>query len=234
MTNGGQRPDPSRFRIETEMDLLFGRAHPNPNREECPPADMLRRLARRELPIGDPAYDHFAKCSPCYVELRTIQQADAAVAAAAKRRRRQLLAAAAVLIVTVGTGWFALRGTGARDGPAASSGEAVQQSAKLDLRPFAVTRSEQRTDEPAALVLPKGRVNAVILLPVGAEAGAYEIQILDSSLQSRAMATGTAAIRDYVTTLEATLELDALSSGEYKLALRRPQADWRLYPLVVK
>ena len=72
MTNGGQRPDPSGFRIENEMDLLFGRAHPNPTREGCPPPELLRRLAGRELPIGDPAYDHFAKCSPCYQELRTL------------------------------------------------------------------------------------------------------------------------------------------------------------------
>ena len=81
MTNGGQRPDPSGFRIENEMDLLFGRAHPNPTREGCPPPELLRRLARRELPIDDPAYDHFAKCSPCYQELRALQQADAATAA---------------------------------------------------------------------------------------------------------------------------------------------------------
>lgn len=195
---------------------------------------MLRRLARRELPIGDPANNHFAKCSPCYVELRTIQQVDAAVSAAATRRRRQLLGAAAVLAIAVGAAWFVLRGTGARDGPAASSGEAVQQSAQLDLRPFAVTRSEQRTDEPPALVLPRERLNVIILLPVGAEPGGYEIQILDSNLQSRTTTTGTAAIRDYVTTLEATLDLDGLSPADYKLALRRPEADWRMYPVVVK
>jgi hypothetical protein len=62
MTNGGQRPDPSGFRIENEMDLLFGRAHPNPTRVGCPPPELLKKLARRELPIDDPAYDHFAKC----------------------------------------------------------------------------------------------------------------------------------------------------------------------------
>ena len=114
MTNGGQRPDPSGFRIENEMDLLFGRAHPNPTREGCPPAELLMRLARRELPIDDPAYDHFAKCSPCYVELRTIQQADADTNAASIKRRRQLFAAAAVLVLAVGAAWFALRGTGDR------------------------------------------------------------------------------------------------------------------------
>lgn len=76
MTSGGQRPDPSGFRIENEMDLLFGRAHPNPTREGCPPPHVLRKLARRERPIDDPAYDHFAKCSPCYQEMRTLQQSE--------------------------------------------------------------------------------------------------------------------------------------------------------------
>src|SRR5437773_379045 len=101
MTNGGQRPDPSGFRIENEMDLLFGRAHPNPTREGCPPPDVLRRLARRELPIGDPAYDHLAKCSPCYKELRTLQQTDAANLAAVTKRRRIMVAAAALVAVAI-------------------------------------------------------------------------------------------------------------------------------------
>src|SRR3982751_4596980 len=108
MTNGGQRPDPTDFRIENEMDLLFGRAHPNPAREGCPPPELLRRLARRELPIGDPAYDHFAKCSPCYKELRTLQQADAEKLSVA-RRRRTILAAAAVVVMAIAGTWFMTR-----------------------------------------------------------------------------------------------------------------------------
>src|SRR5918996_5684469 len=120
MTNGGQRPDPSGFRIENEMDLLFGRAHPNPARAGCPPPELLRRLARRELPIGDSAYDHFAKCSPCYQELRTLQQADAASAATAKRRRT-MLATAAILKLAVAGSWFAFRQTDATRPPAPST-----------------------------------------------------------------------------------------------------------------
>src|SRR5687767_6552078 len=111
MTNGGQRPEPLGFRIENEMDLLFGRAHPNPTREGCPPPELLKRLARRELPIDDPAYDHFAKCSPCYQELRALQQADAATVSAAVRRRRMMVAAAAVLAVAIGGSWFAMMRT---------------------------------------------------------------------------------------------------------------------------
>src|SRR5689334_4386698 len=108
MTNGGQRPDPSGFRIENEMDLLFGRAHPNPTRVGCPPPELLKKLARRELPIDDPAYDHFAKCSPCYQELRALQQADA-TNAGLLRRRRMAFAAAAILVLALTGSWFALR-----------------------------------------------------------------------------------------------------------------------------
>src|SRR5215468_10171745 len=137
MTNGGHRPDPTDFRIENEMDLLFGRAHPNPAREGCPPPELLRRLARRELPIGDPAYDHFAKCSPCYKELRTLQQADAARLSTA-RRRRTMLAAAAVVAIAIAGSWFILGPRGrSRQAPAtAPTSQAVAQSARLDLRPL--------------------------------------------------------------------------------------------------
>src|SRR5262245_41290842 len=133
MSNGGQRPDPSGFQIENEMDLLLGRVHPNPTREGCPPADLLLRLARRELPIGDPAYDHIGKCSPCYQELRTIQQTDAA-RRVGTTRRRLAWAAAAVLVLSVGAGaWLLNRG--------GNSGT-VAINAQLDLRPYAVARGE--------------------------------------------------------------------------------------------
>src|SRR5690349_21630938 len=103
MTHDGQRSDPLRFQIENEMDLLLGRAHPNPTREGCPPRQLLVSLSRRELPIDDPAYEHLSKCSPCYQEVRALQQADAAKRTAAVRRKRfAYVAAAAVLVLAIG------------------------------------------------------------------------------------------------------------------------------------
>jgi hypothetical protein len=210
------------------MDLLFGRAHPNPAREGCPSADLLLRLARRELPVGDPAYDHFAKCSPCYQELRAIQQADSARLAAVKRKRLAY-AAAAILIVAIGGSWFALRQP-ANFGPTEPSVAQGEQAARLDLRPFAVTRGDDRTKEPETLALARARIKATILLPVGSEPGDYEVQILDANLQSRARSTGAAAMLDFVTTLETTLDTTALPPGSYQLALRRRGEDWQLFP----
>jgi hypothetical protein len=229
MTNGGQRPDPSGFKIENEMDLLFGRAHPNPTREGCPSAELLTRLAHRDLPIGDPAYDHIGKCSPCYQELRTIQQADAARLAAAVRRKRLAYAAAAVLVLALAGSWFGLRQTASTGGTVVST-TGVEQQARLDLRPFTVTRGDERTKEPDGLVLSRGRLKTTILLPVGSEPGEYDVQILDADLKSRASSAGRAAIINYVTTLETTFDTSALPPGSYQLAVRREGEDWRLFP----
>ena len=233
MTSGGQRPDPSGFRIENEMDLLFGRAHPNPTREGCPSQDALRRLARRELPIDDPAYDHFAKCSPCYQELRALQQADAATAATAKRRRT-ILAAAAILTLTVAGSWLAFRQTDDSRPAAPSTAQTATHVASLDLRPLAVTRSDDQKAAAGPLQMPRGRVNATILLPVGSSPGAYEVRILDGDLRVRASAQGSAEIRNYVTTLEAPIDVSNVDAGEYQLTLRREGGDWQMFPLRVR
>jgi hypothetical protein len=230
MTNGGQRPDPSGFRIENEMDLLFGRAHPNPTRERCPSAELLTRLARRELPIGDPAYDHIGKCSPCYQEMRSIQQADAARHAAAARRKRLAYAAAAVLVLVIAGSWLALQQTGGFGGTEPSA-VLVERDVLLDVRPFAVTRgAAERTKEPEALVLPRARLRATILLEVGSDPGDYEVQIRDANQQPRTSSTGSATIVDFVTTLKTSLDTSALPAGSYQLGVRREGEDWRLFP----
>ena len=234
MTNGGQRPDPLGFRIENEMDLLFGRAHPNPTREGCPPPELLKRLARRELPIDDPAYDHFAKCSPCYQELRALQQADAAKPprqrsddARCSRRRQS---------------WrWRLRAPGLRSGELTTLGAPHRRRLKRRLRwrvwICAHLRSLARDEQKAAappLEMPRGRVNATILLPVGSSPGAYEVRILDGDLRVRASAKGSAEIRNYITTLEAAIDVGALDAGDYQLTLRREGGEWQMFPLRVR
>jgi hypothetical protein len=68
-------------------------------------------------------------------------------------------------------------------------------------------------------------------LPVGSEPGEYQVQVLDANLKSRASSTGKAAIIDYVTTLETTLDTSALPAGGYQLAVRREGNDWQLFPV---
>jgi hypothetical protein len=226
MSNGGQRPDPSGFQVENEMDLLLGRVHPNPTREGCPPADLLLRLARRELPIGDSAYDHISKCSPCYQELRTIQQTDAARRVAATTRRRLAWAAAAVLILSVGVGaWLISRGSG--------SGAAAV-NVQLDLRPYAVARGESQPGDRPPLQLPRGRVLLTMLLPTGSEPGPYDVEMRNGSSRANAVAQGNAELRDQVTSLQVTLDLAPLSRATYQLAVRRQGDDWQTFPVQLR
>src|SRR5687768_6294968 len=48
----------ARLSDDALTEELMSIAHPNPERIGCPSHDLLVVLARRELPIGDPAYDH--------------------------------------------------------------------------------------------------------------------------------------------------------------------------------
>ena len=67
--------DESTFVPENEIDVLLGGANPNPSRVGCPPKGLLTELARRTRSISDPWYKHLSECSPCYREVRALQQA---------------------------------------------------------------------------------------------------------------------------------------------------------------
>ena len=217
-----RREGPARLAHPTELDELFGRGYPNPDRVGCPPRDVLVSLARRERPIGDPAYDHVKECSPCYLEGRAIQEADAL------QRRRQILtwAAAAVLALAAGTGvWMLTAGSGAVD---------TEMQAQLDLRPYAIVRGESQTTERPQLQLPRGRVLLKLLLPTGSAPGTYELEIRDSRAVSKASARGDAHLRDHVTTLDTAVATGFLSPGVYQLAVRRVGNAWQEFPLRIE
>jgi len=59
---------------DDDLDAVFSAANPNPDRVGCPPREVLAELATRQRPIGDPAYVHLTRCSPCYREVRAIQK----------------------------------------------------------------------------------------------------------------------------------------------------------------
>src|SRR4029079_16798356 len=106
-----------------------------------------------------------------------------------------------------------------------------RQSARLDLRNCSAVRGEEEPPPPEPLSLPRGRVQVTILLPVGSEPGAYELQVLDSDLHARTLATGVAQLEDHVTTLRATTDVGLLTAGPYQLAIRHEGEQWRLFPL---
>ena len=231
MANEGQHSDQPELAAGDDIDKVLGQANPNPTRAGCPPREVLIELARRERSIGDPAYEHLTKCSPCYREFRALQGAQ--VPQPRVGAFKWIAAAAALLVVLVGAWFFfATRERAEPTGQVASSQEssALELRTEIDLRQYAVTRSDQKQSDRPPLPLPRGRLSVTILLPTGSEPGSYEIQALDSELKSRASTTGQAEIRNYITTLQGTIDLKSLAPGTYQLALRRRGEDWQLFP----
>ena len=235
MANQPQQPDPTDSNAQDDIDEVLGRANPNPGRTGCPPHETLSALARRTRPIGDPAYEHLVKCSPCYREFRALQQSGESIGHTRSSRARWI-AAAAVLVILVGGAWALVSRPhdGGRPANVADQGSAADLTAELDLRQYSVTRSEQAQAAPPPLSMQRGRLNATILLPVGSEPGAYEVQVLDSELRSKATASGEAAIENHATTLKTTLDLRVLPPGTYRFAVKRQGDEWQMFPATLK
>lgn len=216
MTDSGQRPS-TRFEAEDELDYLFANASPNPNRVGCPTYEDLVRVSRLEAPVGDSIYAHIVGCSPCFREMRAERQARAR----ARKARVLAVAAAAVVALIAGASWWMVQP------PSASPVVAT----RIDLRPFAVMRGDAQPPPPSPVVIPRGRLDATILLPLGSEPGTYEVQLRDESLSIPAMTNGEASLRDSVTTLRVTLDTAALPAGTYQLEVRRVGSGWRSFPV---
>ena len=215
-----RRKDPAEITHPTEFDELFGRAYPNPDRVGCPSRADLIALARRQRPIGDPAYDHIKECSPCYLEGRAIQEADAS------RRRILTWAAAAVLAMAAGTGGWMLTKRG--------DPVATEIHAELDLRPYAIMRGESQTADRPPLRVPRGRALLTLFLPTGSEPGLYDVEVRDTDALAKTSAHGEARQQNQVTVLAIIVSTGSLSPGAYQLAVRRAGDRWQEFPVRVE
>lgn len=224
------------FRTEDDIDTVLGYANPNPERLGCPSRDVLTELAGRQRAIGDPGYEHIVNCSPCYREFRSLQQAGSLAPLLSRRRAWWLSTAAAALVLAAVGAWYLVAASHQNSAREHSDVglKAVELPANVDLRKYTVTRSEQAGTERQAVALPRGNVRMTIFLPVGSQPGAYEVQLLDADLRSRAEASGRAEIRDYITTLEALMDVHLLTPGTYQLAVRRVGEEWQLFPARVE
>jgi hypothetical protein len=233
MAQPGQPPD-NEVRSGDDIDEVLSRANPNPERIGCPPRETLIALAARSLALGDPAYEHLSKCSPCYREFRALQEGRSAPATPSvlqSRRRWIGIAATIALVAGLAAVWLAFgRSRVPQTDVSVAPSQVAELRTELDLRKFVVTRAEQPTVPVAPVSLPVGLVDLTLLLPVGSEPGAYDIQLLDSELKSRATTRGVGEILNYVTTIRAKVDLRSVPTGNYQLAIRRDGDDWRMFP----
>ena len=230
MANDVRRDAEPEFKAENEVDLLLGGANPNPTREGCPPREALVSLARRQVPVGDPVGEHVSKCSPCYREMRAIQQAEGIRPAEEHRPARTgwPAAAAAVLVVAAGLGRFVYESRHPRPTPAPEQvvTQAEPVAVTLDLRTYGVTRSDVPAGDLPPLLLPRVKMNLTLLLQVGSEAGEYEVRVASTDDRTLAHGQGRAEIDGFVTTLRTPLNLRAAPSGLHRLDIRRTGEEW--------
>lgn len=240
MANDAQRDGGPRYEAEHEIDLLLGGAHPNPTREGCPPREALVALARRQVPVGDPIGEHVSQCSPCYREMRAIQQAEGIRPADEPRASRSWwpAAAAAVLVVAAGlVAWLVYGNRPPAPSPSPVPGQVVAEAepveVTLDLRKYSVTRSDAPAEDLPPLVLPRAKVRLTLLLPVGSEAGEYEVRVVGQEAEVVARAVVKAEKTGFLVRLVATLELVAAKPGSHQLITRRRTEEWTRYEVRV-
>lgn len=108
MAQPSQPPDDDDVRFGDDIDEVLSRANPNPDRIGCPPRETLVGLARRVQPLGDPAYEHLVKCSPCYREFRALQESLPSQSARRSSWSKGWMAVAASAILVAGftATWF--------------------------------------------------------------------------------------------------------------------------------
>lgn len=216
-----------------EIDILFGTANPNLERTGCPPPETLEALARHELPMEHPAYVHLAECSPCYEEFVAYRQEVDSALRLFDRRAVRWAAVAALLVLLAVSGWFFARRGGEPNAPPTRAALS-EARLELDLRPYTVSRSETNLPPQPPLALSPRRLALSLLLPVGSEPGAYQVQLLGDGSKMVASASGQAEIVNFVTTLRIALDLSAVPAGEYRLAVRRDGDAWSFYPATVR
>jgi hypothetical protein len=216
------------------LEQVFLHAHPNPTRIGCPSQDVLQAIARKEVSLDHPAFSHIAECSECFRDIKGYQ-----ARWTRRRRRRYAFVAAAVLVIFGGglTFYFGTKRLGVEphQSTAAAAGKqtTARKSVPVSRGVLAVLsyhgQSETRglaANSPSTShlqVVPRSATALSIILPVGSEAGTYDIAVRKPGHRDAlARYAGTASIdAEGITTLRANVDFSALKSGNYNVAWRR-------------
>jgi hypothetical protein len=108
--------------------------------------------------------------------------------------------------------------------------------ALLDLRNASAARSAEPADSNSNVTpaeIRRGLLVLTIQLPVGSDAGSYEVQIRDSNQQPIRTATAQAAIESAITKVRINLDTRSIQPGEYEIAWRFGDFGWRRHPISI-
>ncbi|HEV2418035.1 MAG TPA: hypothetical protein VGX94_09530 [Terriglobia bacterium] len=203
---------------------VFSTAFPNPNREGCPPQELIAALARDKSKLAQHQdfILHMSRCSPCFNDFARFRKA------AQSQRHLRAVGIAAIIVIVFFASWFVVRSRHHTVG--------TYTAVVLDLRNRLVLRGVPETGEQAQqpLMLLRGIDNVSLYLPTGSRTGPYDVAVFQEPGTSLVTVAGTATLEGSLTVLKAKLDLSRRSPGHYLLAIRPPGVDWSYYPLVLR
>lgn len=203
---------------------VFSTAFPNPNREGCPPQDLIEALTRNKskLAQNQDFILHMSRCSPCYNDFARFRKA------ARREKRNKVLSIAAIVIIICVASWLVVRSRHHTVG--------TNIAVVLDLRDRLVLRGVPEAGQQAQqpLTLLRGIDEVSLYLPTGSRTGTYDVVVFQEPGTPLVSSVGTAAAGGSLTVLKAKLDLSKMHSGHYLLAIRPPGVEWSYYPLVVR
>ena len=212
---------------------------PNPDRKDCPGTPILQAIATKRISMFDPAHEHVAGCSPCFKELTEMRRA---------LQRRKILVWAmgttgtAIVIFAVGITYFGFRRADNPVRPQTAQTESPRDSSQpilalLDLRNASATR----TVEPAGsnssvppIEIRRALLALTVQLPVGSEAGLYEVEVRNSNQQPIQTAKAAATIESGITKLLINVDTRSIPPGEYEFAWRLADYSWRHHAILIR
>ena len=81
--------------------------------------------------------------------------------------------------------------------------------------------------------IPRGLLALTIQLPVGSEAGPYELEIRKPNQPAMGAAKAQATIENGITKLPINVDTSSIQPGEYEFAWRLADFSWRHYPILI-
>jgi hypothetical protein len=182
---------------------------PNPERSGCPGSDVLKRIAFRTMPLNEAEkwLDHLGSCSPCYSDFSEFRKAREG------RQKRKILAIAASILVAAGIGgWFLLQ----RHNEAL-----IARTVVLDLRNRSVPRGTEANPVEPPMMVNRTAAHWNILLPIGSDAGPYDIRLFAGSGELLLSTKADAKLADGVAVIQILVDLSSRSPGQCVLQLTR-------------
>jgi hypothetical protein len=211
------------------IDKLRRTAYPNPERRGCPEPAIFEALQRREISFDDPIWTHIEHCSPCYCQFSEIRETNFRLDRRSDLRRMTRTGATVVVLLAVG-GSFYVWHKGKSSESLPQIAQSRREAAVLNLEDGSGLRGAHGSTgtSTASRVqhLPRNQLDLTVFLPLGSPAGDYELEILRAPNERIWHASGHASIKDGLTSIPVTGDLQNIPAGEYSFRFRRPDETW--------